>query len=145
MVPKHVIRTNACPRCMTTSHHNHASIANQGNPHGICQWLIFSKDFFFYTGTFIQLIRLNVVLGMDSNSKTHLVMGDFLRWLFINPWEPTALPRDEPMSALNPLTTQCQLPKQSMLGRLGMTRINQACRGVPVYFGFQEAVCIDQA
>lgn len=72
-------------------------------------------------------------------------MGDFLRWLFINPLEPTALPRDEPMSALNPLATLCQQRKQSMLGRLGTTWINQACRGLAVYFGYKEGVCINQA
>lgn len=69
-------------------------------------------------------------------------MGEFLRWLFINPLEPTALPRDEPMSAPNPLTTLCQLRKPSMLGRLGRTWINQACRGLAVNCDYMEGLCI---
>lgn len=52
-------------------------------------------------------------------------MGDFLRWLFIN---PTTM---EGMCVLKTSTTLCQRYKQSMLGGFSRTWINQACRGVP--------------
>lgn len=41
--------------------------------------------FSYYTGVFVQLIRLKAV---DQIFKTKLVTGDFLKWLFINPQEP---------------------------------------------------------
>lgn len=55
------------------------SKARESTGHLLGTYCIFSEDLFFNTGTFIPLIRLNVVLGMDQNSKTHLEKGESLK------------------------------------------------------------------